>query len=98
MTAYIGPETWMPRSRCPACGKGLHAASGFSNAARPKAGDITVCVYCATPLLFDLNLALRLPDAVETCELLRNERVVELQAVIRAVHLNHAAIPPKEAS
>lgn len=52
---------------CPFCGAVLDAASGVrSTHDGPTAGDITVCAYCATILVFDDALDLRLPTASES--------------------------------
>lgn len=56
----------LPESDCPACGHSLNAASTLPDGERgPQVGDVTVCLYCATPLMFDETLhRVLLPQAL----------------------------------
>jgi hypothetical protein len=45
---------------CPACGHTLTAAESISHDETPRAGDCSVCIKCATPLLFTDDGALRM--------------------------------------
>ena len=48
-------------ARCPVCDKQLDAATNAEDIdAAPKAGDISVCIYCHTLLEFNEDLTLRL--------------------------------------
>ena len=51
MSDYLGHE-----DGCPICFHKLDAATCVSGTAPPKPGDLTVCVYCAEPLMFDESL------------------------------------------
>jgi hypothetical protein len=60
MRAYIGKSTRMPFLHCPACGNRIDGATGVSldeQPIRPKAGNFSVCLYCATLLIFEENVA-----------------------------------------
>lgn len=50
--------THLDPTPCPSCGKKLDAATAVSEAARPKDGDLTVCFYCGSILVFGENLSL----------------------------------------
>ena len=56
-------ETRTPECRCPYCGKILDRASATpgSPGAAPEPGDLTVCIECASPLVFDEALRVRKP-------------------------------------
>lgn len=49
----------LPCVLCPACGKKVDAVSGVSRDAAPSSGDVSICLYCATPLFFAEDLTLR---------------------------------------
>jgi hypothetical protein len=38
---------------CPVCNKQLDASTPVGHRAKPKPGDGSVCIYCATILVFD---------------------------------------------
>lgn len=50
---------------CPACGARLGAATGVTDDDAPVAGDLSVCFYCACPLMFTDD-GLRVLTAEET--------------------------------
>lgn len=64
---------------CPACGHTLDASTGVTHQAAPTVGDYTVCLNCATPLLFGDGLALSVAD-LTTCD---RELAEELGQAIR---------------
>jgi nitrite reductase/ring-hydroxylating ferredoxin subunit len=76
--AYIGETTKLPFLHCPACGKRIDAATGVSlddEPARPRSGSFTVCLYCATLLIFEESFA-------SVCPLrLRRASASEVEAV-----------------
>lgn len=45
---------------CPSCGVVLDGATPVEGVASPRAGDLTVCLYCGAPLAFTEGLGLRL--------------------------------------
>jgi hypothetical protein len=44
---------------CPGCGKQLDACFGVEHDQEPKPGDLTICAYCAKPLVFNQDLTVR---------------------------------------
>jgi len=52
--------TRLPQDRCPVCEKDLDATTSIDHDSKPTTGDITVCLYCASFLMFNNNLTLRL--------------------------------------
>ena len=58
--------TRLPISQCPYCGQRLDAASPADHSdAVPAPGDFTVCIICASPLVFDRKLRVRKPKPGE---------------------------------
>ena len=62
-----------PASPCPNCHKVLDGAANTQGTGGPQPGDATVCLYCATILLFDAETRLRLP-APDELEHMKGER------------------------
>jgi|GEM_PF-2526386 len=48
-----------PDARCPACLKSLDGVSDPLNERAPEGGDISICAYCALPLIFNTDLTVR---------------------------------------
>lgn len=44
---------------CPVCGMKVSAATSTEGDHKPTPGDLSVCAYCATPLVFTDGLKLR---------------------------------------
>ena len=62
-------------SSCPKCRKELDRASAHTDhSVAPKPGDFSVCMYCATPLIFGRDMALRRLTRREESALDPNER------------------------
>lgn len=58
-------------SRCPHCDSELTGATDpLDEDLKPKVGDVTVCIFCAGISLFDTDMTLRKPSAIEAQELL----------------------------
>ena len=68
---------------CPACGHRITAASHIDGNMTPKPGDLTVCLYCATLLVFADGLSLRNLTDAEMIEAAGNK---ELLATMRFVN------------
>jgi hypothetical protein len=54
----------LPTSRCPHCRRVLDRASSETGD-RPRGGDVTICLYCATVLIFTPTLGVRLPTLAD---------------------------------
>lgn len=53
-------STTVPTQHCPNCKSLLDAATDVTGAkATPQAGDVTICLSCATVLLFEEGLTVR---------------------------------------
>lgn len=64
------PHCRVDASPCPVCNAKLDAATCASQAGRsPRPGDITVCLYCATILVFNPDLSHREADVNDLMEL-----------------------------
>ncbi len=48
-----------PKCNCPVCHADIDAATPVDGEVlMPQEGDLSVCLYCATPLMFDADLKL----------------------------------------
>jgi hypothetical protein len=62
--------TWHTESVCPFCGQRLDASAAVSDPESvPSAGDLTVCIMCASPLAYDAGLKLRALSPAEVATL-----------------------------
>ena len=58
--------TKTPHGQCPTCGTRLTGTTDITpENARPKPGDLSVCVYCGAILTFTATMTLRLLSAAE---------------------------------
>jgi hypothetical protein len=65
----LGKTHHVPNGFCPLCGKELDAASGMDHDNAPKPGDVSVCLGCAQPLVFNDDLTVRAMTASEVADL-----------------------------
>lgn len=75
---------------CPGCGKRIDAATSIDGEASPTPGDVTVCAFCASVLMFEPGLSLRRVSDQELAQL--------PAAVRRQVHVLRlviAGLPPR---
>jgi hypothetical protein len=73
MTNWTDPSkpwitTPVPEDHCPFCGHKLDAAS-TPNGAIPNPGDVSICLSCASALVFDKNLRLQAMSQNEFADL-----------------------------
>ncbi len=71
---------------CPACAnKSLDAAIAARGQATPRPGDLGVCAYCATALVFGADLRVRAMRRYEFAELKPQEAraLADAQAAVR---------------
>ena len=72
--------------RCPVCATVLDGATGVGHDERPDPGDPTVCLYCATALVFTADGLTVMPDGhLDDWPDVR-AAVLSLQANIRLAH------------
>lgn len=50
------PDFPMPRQQCPVCGYNFDAATNVFGSGEPGPLDLTVCLNCATPLRWNLQM------------------------------------------
>jgi hypothetical protein len=61
--------TDLPVSHCPWCGYAMDAATNPNDGAtQPKPGDLSVCISCASVLVFNDDLTLRACSPAELAE------------------------------
>ena len=70
--------------RCPVCGGSASGWTAVLNEdAVPKLGDVAICAYCASVLVYDgTPLRLRLPMGSERAELYGHEGIARARRVI----------------
>jgi hypothetical protein len=78
----------MPETRCPVCHWRLNGASSDGMSKPPKPGDFSVCINCASLLVFSRKLTLRPMQSRDWSRLKPGERdaLVRYQQAIRNVH------------
>lgn len=77
-------ERKIKESKCPVCNAGLNAAEAASEEfkdMRPEPGDLSVCTYCATILIFDEDLNLAIPEQ-EFMDSIPDDVTAQLKAVV----------------
>jgi predicted RNA-binding Zn-ribbon protein involved in translation (DUF1610 family) len=68
-----------PECSCPSCGKVFDMASNLFGRAKPKLGDISVCISCGHIMAFNADMTcLNLTDA-EMVEIAGNPRILQIQ-------------------
>jgi hypothetical protein len=85
-----------PRVPCPACGRPLDRASNPDGTGAPEPGDITVCLRCATTLLFDATLGLKKPSDAEMVQIMLSETWPTVAKLRRACLLTIAEMALEE--
>ena len=79
-------ETQLSRTtRCLACRRRIECASSAFDDAEPKAGDITVCIYCGHIMAFrwsDRNLKLDELNQMEIYRVAGDRRILLIQRAI----------------
>jgi hypothetical protein len=63
----------VPLSLCPQCGQKLDGASTPDGPDLPDPGDVSVCIYCSSILVFDAELKLALPSPAMLDEILAED-------------------------
>jgi hypothetical protein len=80
------PREGVQPCHCPHCGQELDAATDtFRVGARPKPGDISVCLYCAAILQFNAALQLEAVTGDELILVKANPDVKRAVALVRQV-------------
>lgn len=62
-----------PGVPCPSCGYHLDAVTDPLGRAKPRPGDMSVCLNCATPLVFDVPPSLHVMTDEELARLSEEE-------------------------
>lgn len=76
-----------PETLCPSCGAPINCATSAYGEAVPTPGDLSVCVYCTTVLVFCADLDVRLATEVEIDDLPSEVRA-QIATVRQAVALS----------
>ena len=79
--------TRTPKQPCPACGTLLDSASDMESDAVPEPNDVSVCLRCGVPLVFNQDMSLRRMTTDEVDELAEKdpEALHDLRRNIQAV-------------
>jgi ribosomal protein L40E len=74
----------IPASKCFKCGYKMAATKHAGNDhARPREGDISMCLHCGALMIFEPDLTMRPPTSAETDELKLHPEVIQA-AILRA--------------
>lgn len=73
----------VPEMCCLHCGERLNMATAVSEEILPKAGDLTICVFCKGLMIFVKGLKLRKLTGEEESEALDDPRVNAVKDAIR---------------
>jgi hypothetical protein len=90
----VGDEgvTWaLPEGKCPHCGHRLDSASHMTERVKPRPGDLTICMACASVLRFDGALTVRQVSDEQLRRIRKQEpetgaEVMKLQRAILDMH------------
>jgi hypothetical protein len=74
-------------SKCPTCGHRIDAAS-CGEGRQPRAGDLSVCLYCGQPLEFgeDLQLKVLSEETLKTLPPELQAKIVAIRKYLPQVH------------
>jgi len=78
------PTVRTPKIVCADCGHEMDAASGFGKA-KPKPGDISICMYCGHIAAFADDMTVRPLTVPEMIKIAGDKRIVELRQAIYEV-------------
>ena len=76
---------------CPACSTRLDASMNTTDRGGPDVGDVSICAYCATLLVFGPGLTLRYPTDAELVALAADPAVGRARSAVLAVIGKRAA-------
>ena len=77
-------STRTKETRCCECEAVIDAATSVEGENVPKKGDVTVCLYCASVMVFaDNNGGVRLPNDLEKREIENMPLIAKAQELIR---------------
>jgi hypothetical protein len=83
----------LPPALCPHCGFRLDAASNMEGEARPKPGDLCLCMNCGAPSLFTEPMGLRRLTQAEVDAMPDNVKRATISAQLHC--LARGALPEK---
>jgi len=72
-------HTMTPVSPCPWCGHKLDCATALEKGAKPRRGDITLCIQCGKLMVFKKDLTVRKPTSDEAALFLKDPNVTLAQ-------------------
>lgn len=84
----------LPKSKCPHCENLLDDATGVGHKDVPSSGDFTICFYCATWLIFNDDLTLRLVEDVDIKDLPLDKFEFLKEMTTRLIELKNAGELP----
>lgn len=72
----------LPRSSCRTCGYGFDCGSAFGSDKRPRPGDVSLCLQCATIGIYDANMFVVEPPMLLLLELERDPEILRLRELL----------------
>jgi hypothetical protein len=73
----------VPKTECPKCKQPLDGATSMERDYGPKTGDVSLCYYCATLLIYDDDLTQRKPTPEELKEIGKDHYTMLMLAIGR---------------
>jgi len=65
MKIRLGRDTKLPDRACPVCNNKLDAASAINADTSPQPGDVSICFYCGSFLIYSDDMSSRLLTELE---------------------------------
>lgn len=86
----MNKDTKIPPFKCPACNYHMDATTKAygDGDAKPKQGDVSMCLMCGTLMVFNADLTVRKPTTDENLQFQSDPRII--QAQIAAAHITGA--------
>jgi hypothetical protein len=75
----------MPEQACLACGRMVDACTGIGNRHEPKAGDISICLYCGDIAAYGPGMRLRPLTDAEMHDIAGDRTIIAAQKARDAV-------------
>jgi len=81
-------ETFIPPHRCPRCNYRMDCTTDAYGEAKPKEGDVSICLMCGGLMVFNADLTVRKPTKEENLRFQSDPSIMRAQ--IMAAHITGA--------
>lgn len=81
-------KPFQKKDKCPSCNKEVNTHDTLKGSGVPSKGDVSVCLYCGSIMMFNEDLELYLPSAKELLELKKEPELwAEIWGIATAIKL-----------